>query len=348
MAELADAFGVHGWLEAGGATTFDLIVIGAGPAGLAATVNGASEGLRSLVVEREAIGGQAASSSLIRNYLGFPRGVSGAELARSGYLQAWAFGAVFRFGRKATDLRRRGAELVVALSDGSEVAGRAVLIATGVAYRRLGVPGLDGLTGRGVYYGGAAAEAPSVEGEPVCVVGGANSAGQSALYLARFAERVTLLVRGESLATDMSDYLIQQIEATDNIEVRLQTEVVGGGGRGRLDHLVLADRATDRTTTVHARGLFILIGAEPHTAWLPAAIARDERGYLYTPWNPPPDPASLSHWPLPRAPLPLETTMPGVFAAGDVRYGAVKRVASAIGEGSVAIRFVHEFLQTNV
>jgi thioredoxin reductase (NADPH) len=338
-ADLADAFGVNRPL---GRRRFDLVIVGAGPAGLAAAVYGASEGLSTLIVEGEAIGGQAGTSSLIRNYLGFPWGVGGAELAKRATEQAWWFGAVFRFMRNVAALRSEGRELTLTLSDGTEVAGRAVVLATGASYRRLGVPSLAGLVGAGVFYGAAVTEAKAVTGQEVYVVGGANSAGQAALHLAEYASRVTLVVRGRSLSTSMSEYLIREIEAAQNIYVLFRTRVIDGGGEGRLEHLVLKDLESERTETVPAAALFVLIGAEPRTGWLPKEIVRDQQGYVVTgpdllrdgrpPWG----------WPLGRPPLPMETSMPGVFAAGDVRYGSVKRVASAVGAGANAVQSVHE------
>src|SRR5918993_2749813 len=325
-------------------STFDVIIVGAGPAGLAAAVNAASEGLSTHVVDREGIGGQVSSSSLIRNYLGFPRGVTGAELARSGYVQAWLFGATFRFMCQARALRRDESRVVVSLSDGGAVTGRAAILAPGVSYRRLDVPGLDELTGLGVFYGASVAEAHGFAGLDVYVVGGANSAGQAALHLAKFAERVTLVVRGASLAEGMSDYLVKHIEATENIDVRLNTQVVDGGGDGHLERLVLHDASSERTETVPAAALFIHIGARPHTEWLPPEIERDEAGYVITGQDLLDGDRGRSTWRLPRPPFPLETSVPGVFAVGDVRHGAVKRVASAIGEGSMVVSMVHQYL----
>jgi thioredoxin reductase (NADPH) len=339
-AELADAFGVNRPLDR---REFDLVIVGAGPAGLAAAVYGASEGLSTLVLEAEAIGGQAGSSSLIRNYLGFPWGIGGAELAKRATEQAWWFGAAFRFMRSATALRRSGRELVVTLSDGTEVVGRAVVLATGASYRRLGVPSLEELVGAGVFYGAAVSEAKATQGQEVYVVGGANSAGQAAIHLSEYAERVTLLVRGRSLSTSMSDYLIKEMEATENIDVRLNTRVVDGGGEGRLERLVLEDFLAGRTETVPAAGLFVLIGAEPHTSWLPEEIKRDERGYVVTGMDLSRYGLPRRRWHLGRLPLPLETSMPGVFAVGDVRHRSVKRVASAVGAGASAVQSVHEY-----
>ena len=322
---------------------FDLVILGAGPAGLAAAVYGASEGLSTLIVEGEAIGGQAGSSSLIRNYLGFPWGVGGSELARRATEQAWWFGATFRFMRKAVALRRSGRDLVVTLSDGTEVLGRTVILATGASYRRLGIPSLEGLVGAGVFYGAAVSEAQAMKGQEVYVVGSANSAGQAAMHLSKYASRVTLLVRGRSLSTSMSEYLIREIEAAPNIELRFNTKVVDGGGEGRLEYLVLKNSVSRNAETVPAVALFVLIGAEPHTGWLPEEIERDRRGYVLTGQD------LLRHgelpqgWPLRRLPLPMETSMPGVFAVGDMRHGSVKRVASAVGAGAIAIQSVHEY-----
>jgi thioredoxin reductase (NADPH) len=323
---------------------FDLVIIGAGPAGLAAAVYGASEGLRTVVVERETFGGQAGTSSLIRNYLGFSRGVSGSELAWQAYQQAWLFGASFRLARQATALHHRGERLVVSLSDGTEVAGRMVIVTTGVSYRRLGVPSLEALQGAGVLYGAAVTEAQGMKGQEVYVVGGGNSAGQAARHLSKHARHVTLLARGESLASGMSQYLIKELEAAENIQVRVNTQVVNGGGKGRLEYLVLEDCATKRTETVPAAALFVLIGARPHTRWLPEEVMRDERGYVITGNDLLRDGSPPEGWPLERPPMLLETSVPGVFAAGDVRCGSVKRVASAVGEGAIAIQMVHKYL----
>lgn len=319
---------------------FDVIVVGAGPAGLSAAVYGASEGLSTLVVDRGGIGGQATSSSLIRNYLGFPGGISGRRLAQEAYNQAWIFGAHFTFMHTVTRLSRQGDRLLVDLSEGHPpILTKAVLLTMGAAYRRLDVPSLEALNGAGVYYGGPTSEAPGLAGRDVFVVGGANSAGQAALHLAGWAHRVTLVVRAASLRAGMSEYLVRRVETTDNIEVLLETEVVGGGGDGRLDHLVLRDVASGSETTVDAQALFLLIGARPATDWLPSAIARDEYGFVLTG----PDVTSEQGWSLGRQPFLLETSMPGVFAAGDVRHGGVKRVASAVGEGSIAVQLLHQY-----
>jgi thioredoxin reductase (NADPH) len=335
-ADIATALGVRTQPSTG---TFDLAILGAGPSGLSAAVYGASEGLRTLVIECQSIGGQAGTSSMIRNYLGFPHGVGGGELAFRAWEQTLLFGAQFVFTQPVTGLSTRGPHHVIVLPDGSEAIARAVIIAVGVDYRRLGIPDLERLDGVGVFYGAAGVEAPALTGDEVYVVGGANSAGQAALHLARFAARVTLLVRGESLTASMSDYLIQQIEATPNIAVRLRTEVVDGRGQSRLETLVLKEVGTDRQEEVPAAAVFIMIGAEPRTAWLPDGLRRDDRGFILT------DRDVTAEWPAgDRAPLPFETSMPGVFAVGDVRHGSVKRVASAVGEGSVAVGSVHQYL----
>ena len=319
----------------------DLLIVGSGPAGLSAAVYGASEGFRTLVVDTMGIGGQARSSAMIRNYLGFPRGISGALLARQAHEQAWILGARFVFMQSVIDLRREGERVVASLSASGLVSARAAVLATGAAYRRLGIPSLEALSGAGVFYGGAGADAHRVAGQDVFVLGGANSAGQAALHLARYARRVTLVVRRESLEAGMSHYLVRQLAATPNVEARLGTEIVGGGGDGWLTHLVL--RSGGDEETVPAEALFLAIGANPHTDWLPPEIARDEQGFLLTGSDVPRDGA----WPLERDPFPLETSMPGVLAVGDVRHGSVKRVASAVGAGSIAIRIVHRLLEAD-
>jgi thioredoxin reductase (NADPH) len=339
--DIADACGVNPTWDK---SDFDLVIVGAGPAGLAAAVYAASEGLDTLIVEGEAVGGQAGTSALIRNYLGFPSGVGGAELASRAAEQAWLFGATFLFMRRVTGLRREGNRILVNLSCGQDVTAKSVIIATGASYRRLGVPSLEALSGSGVFYGAAVSEAQAMWGQEVYVVGAGNSAGQAALHLAKYASRVTLLARGDSLERSMSRYLIKEIDAAQNVDVRLGTRVVDGGGRGRLENLVLEDTTSGLTETVSAAGLFVLIGAEPHTDWLPEEIARDEHGYVITGRDFSPYGPSHRGWHVERFPLPLETSMPGVFAAGDVRHGAVKRVASAVGEGSIAVQTVHEYL----
>jgi thioredoxin reductase (NADPH) len=336
--DIADALGVH---TQPSAEAYDLVILGAGPAGMAAAVYGASEGLETLVVEPRAIGGQAGTSAMIRNYLGFPRGVSGGELAFRAWEQALLLGAQFIFQRRASGLAADGRERIVRLNDASEVWARAVIIAAGVEYRRLGIPSLERLVGAGVFYGAAGVEAPALIGEEVFVVGGANSAGQAALHLARFAARVTLLVRGDSLAASMSEYLITQIEATPNVQVRLRTRVVDGSGESRLETITVEEGPTGRCEVLQAAAVFAMIGAEPRTEWLRDTIACDERGYIFTGRDVPP-----GAWPLERPPLPYETSLPGVFAVGDARHGSVKRVAGAVGEGSVAVGSVHAYLAT--
>ena len=316
---------------------FDVVIVGAGPAGLSAAVYGASEGLRVLVVDEGGIGGQARSSSLIRNYLGFAKGVSGSRLAEQAYEQAVLFGASFVFMHRATALARVGGRLSVSLADGRRVSAGAVILATGATYRRLDVPALEALHGAGVFYGGPVSEAPALSGKEAYIAGGGNSAGQAALHLARYARRVTLVVRAPSLEAGMSHYLVRGVEAAPNVEVRTGTEVVGGGGEGHLQQLVLRERATGEEDTVAADALFVLIGARPHTDWLPADIARDTHGFLLTGADIP----DGYDWPLERRPLSLETSMPGVLAAGDVRHGSVKRVASAVGAGAIAVQLLH-------
>ena len=321
----------------------DVVIVGAGPAGLTAAVYAASEGLQTVVLEETVSGGQAGSSPMIRNYPGFPHGISGHELTRRACEQAWMFGAHMVFAQPTAGLECRGGERVVHLADGHQIAARAVIVAPGIAWRRLGVPRLEALVGSGVFYGAAGSETRAMEGRDVFVVGAGNSAGQTALHLARYARQVTMLVRGDSLARSMSDYLIREIEATSNITVRLHTEVTDGHGTDHLDALTLHDRLRDRTEQVPAAALFVLIGGEPRTQWLPGTIQL-EGGYILTGRDVVRDGAHPSRWPLDRAPLPLETSMPGVFAAGDARYRSIKRVASAVGDGATAVRLVHEYL----
>lgn len=314
---------------------FDLVIVGAGPAGLSAAVYAASEGLNTLVVDEGGVGGQATSSSRIRNYLGFPRGVSGGRLAEQAYEQAWVFGAQFVFMQRAGDLDRVGDRLSLRVTDEHRVNARAVILAAGASYRRLDVPPLEALNGAGVFYGGPESEGHAMAGKDAYIVGGANSAGQAALHLARFARRVTLVVRAQTLRAGMSHYLVREIEATPNVTVRTATAVTGGGGNGHLEHLVL--RASGEEETVPADGLFVLIGARPRTEWLPSEIARDRQGFLLTGDDIPEERTGAFD----RRPLALETSMPGAFAAGDVRHGSIRRIASAVGEGSIATQLVH-------
>jgi thioredoxin reductase (NADPH) len=329
--QMAQALGVRHSSTEG---VFDVVVIGAGPAGLSAAVYAASEGLRTIVVDRESIGGQAGTSSLIRNYLGFPLGIGGAELCNRALDQAWSFGAETSVLREVTELRTRGDHHVVVLADGAEITARSVVLATGASYLRLGIPRVEALVGAGVFYGGGITEAPALTGQDVYVVGAGNSAGQAAVNLAKYAQRVTMIVRRDGLGATMSHYLVRIITATANIHVLPHTSVVDGHGTDRLQNLVLRDAITGQNRTVPAAALFILIGAHPHTDWLPPSVHRDQHGFVLTG----PD------LPATHAALPLETSMPGVFAAGDIRHGSVKRVASAVGDGSISIRSLHQRL----
>jgi thioredoxin reductase (NADPH) len=334
--EIAKAYGANTTLPR--VREFDVAVVGAGPSGLAAAVYAASEGLRTVVIERETIGGQAGSSSRIRNYLGFQRGVTGADLAQRAHQQAWVFGTTFLQMCEALALRSDGDRLYLSSSTCPEIPTAVVVLATGVSYRRLDIPALAELIGRGVFYGASASEAERFTGRSVFVVGGGNSAGQAAVHLARHARRVTILVRRTTLAETMSRYLIDEIEGQLNIDVRYETQIVAGTGEDALETLTLEHIPSGDTEVVPADAVFILIGAQPHTAWLPDEVARDRYGFVLTgPTN--------DAWPLDRPPFMFESSMPGVFAVGDVRSGSVKRVASAAGEGSIAIQQVHQYLQ---
>jgi thioredoxin reductase (NADPH) len=320
---------------------YDMVVVGAGPAGLAAGVYGASEGLRTLVIEPLAPGGQAGSSSKIENYLGFPSGITGADLGRRAHIQASRFGAEF-LSQRATGLRIEGQYRFVQLADGREVASHVVLLAMGVNYRKLGIAGADRLTGSGIYYGAALVEAASCKDEEVYVVGGANSAGQAALHFARYACKVTMLVRGAGLSATMSKYLIDEIARTSNIVLEPHTQVVEAFGEERLEGLTLkGPRGEER---VPASSLFVFIGAAPGTAWLPPAILRDEYGFVLAGTDLRTDGKLPPGWGPQREPFLLESSVQGVFVAGDVRHGSVKRVASAVGEGSIAVQFAHQYL----
>ena len=338
---IAAVFGLAG-LPAG---TVDVAIVGAGPAGLSAAVYAASEGLSTLLLEREAIGGQAGSSSLIRNYLGFPRGISGASLATRAFEQAWSFGAIPSMTGAATSLQPAPDGFTLHLAGGQVSHARSILITTGVSYRRLDAPGLDSLLGAGVFYGATTSEGNAFSGERVFIVGGANSAGQAAVNMARYAQQVTIVIRGDSLAARMSQYLIDEITATANIDVRTSTQIAAAAGTGKLEALTLTDTRTGSTKTVPAAALVILIGAVPHTDWLPPQIARDKHGFILTGSDLPASRNPAASWTLPRPPLPLETSMPGAFAAGDVRHGSVKRVASAVGEGAIATTQLTQYLQ---
>jgi thioredoxin reductase (NADPH) len=335
--EVAEALGAR---TRPGEGTYDVVVIGGGPAGLAAAVYAGSEGLRVALVERTSMGGQAGTSSMIRNYLGFPRGVSGAELATRAFDQAILFGTEMVYGGDVVALHADRDLRVVELADGATLTTRAVVIATGVAYRTLEAASLDAFHGVGVHFGSAMSEARALTGHDVCVVGGGNSAGQAAMHLAQFARSVTMIVRSNTLAASMSDYLVKSIERTPSIDIHFETEVVGGGGDGRLEWIDLEDRTTGTIERVAAAALFVLIGAEPRTAWLSPSVQRDAWGYIATGGH------CECHIELggERAPLMFETTMPGVFAVGDVRQGSIKRVASAAGEGAVCVRIIHDYL----
>ncbi|MEU0168850.1 FAD-dependent oxidoreductase [Streptomyces iakyrus] len=324
---------------------YDLVVIGGGPAGLGAAVYGASEGLRTVLVERSATGGQAGQSSRIENYLGFPDGVSGAQLTDRARRQAAKFGAEILTAREVTALEVNGAARIVRFSDGSAVAAHSVILATGVSYRQLAAPGCEDLTGCGVYYGSALTEAPACQGQDVYIVGGANSAGQAAMYLSRGAKSVTLLVRGESLAASMSHYLIQQIEESPNIRVRARTVVEEAHGDGRLERLTLRDVDSGQTEQVDAQWVFVFIGAAPLTGWLDGTVLRDERGFILAGPDLTADGRPPEGWELDRPPYHLETNVPGVFVAGDARSESAKRVASAVGEGAMAVMLVHRYLE---
>jgi thioredoxin reductase (NADPH) len=317
-------------------------IVGAGPAGLSAAVYAASEGLSTLLLERDAFGGQAGSSSLIRNYLGFPRGISGAGLATRAFEQAWSFGAIPSMAGPVTALQPAPRGFTLHLGGGRVSHARSVLITTGVSYRKLDAPGLDALLGAGVFYGATTSEHTAFAGEHVFIVGGANSAGQAAVNLARYARQVTIVIRGDYLAARMSQYLIDEITATANIDVRTSTQIAAAEGTGKLEALTLTDTGSGSTQTVPASALVILIGAVPHTDWLTPQITRDEHGFILTGSDLP----ASSNPPARTLPRSLETSMPGVFAAGDVRHGSVKRVASAVGEGSIATTQLTQYLQT--
>ena len=320
---------------------YDMVVVGGGPAGLAAAVYGASEGLHTLVIEPDAPGGQAGSSSRIENYLGFPSGVTGADLGRRAHTQATRFGAEF-LTQRATGLRIDGQYRFVQLGDGREVSSHVVMLAPGVQYRKLEIPGAERLAGRGIYYGAALVEAVACKDEEVFVVGGANSAGQAALHFAKFACKVTMVVRGDGLSATMSKYLIDEIEKTSNIVVEPSTQVVEAVGEERLEELKM--RGPQGEYSVPASSLFVFIGAAPGTGWLPDSILRDEKGFLLAGPDLRIDGKLPESWREAREPFLLESSVPGVFVAGDVRHGSVKRVASAVGEGSIAVQFVHQYL----
>lgn len=340
LVDLAESLGLH---TAASQPIYDVCIVGGGPAGLAAAVYAASEGLATVVVEREAPGGQAGQSAAIENYLGFPRGLSGADLAQRAIAQVSRFGAEMVLARSVTGLEVRGPVRAVRLGAEGMIEARSVIVASGVSYRRLDAPGTAELVGRGIFYGATAAEAGQTAGEDVYLVGAANSAGQAALNFARHATRVVMLVRGPSLEATMSRYLIARIEATENIEIRFRTEVAGAAGDGHLESLTLRDRDTGDTAEVAATWVYAFIGAAPRTDWLGDDVLRDDHGFVITG----PEVAAIDrHWAEPRDPYALETSIPGVFAAGDVRLDSMKRVASAVGEGAMAIHLVHRYLAT--
>ena len=341
-AEVAAAFGLS---STPALPFYDLIVIGGGPAGLGAAVYGASEGLHTVLVEREATGGQAGQSSRIENYLGFPGGITGGELAWRATTQARRFGAEMLLTSDVASLDVCGSARVVGLANGSQLSAHAVLLATGVAYRRLAVPGIDAFTGSGVYYGATATEAQSCAGDDVYIVGGANSAGQAAVFFSRFARQVTIMIRGHNLERSMSHYLIEQIRQLPNVHLRTCSEVVGASGSDHLERLRIADREAGTEEEVDASWLFVFIGAAPYTDWLCKEVVRDENGFVLTGPDLLTDGQLPADWPLERQPYYLETSVPGIFAAGDVRGQSVKRVASAVGEGAMAVTLVHRYLE---
>jgi thioredoxin reductase (NADPH) len=325
-------------------TFYDLAIVGGGPAGLAAAVYGASEGLHTVMVEREAPGGQAGMSSRIENYLGFPSGLSGGDLARRGVTQALRFGVEILSPQEAVGVRTEGSYRIIKMVDGHEISCHALMIATGVQWRRLEAPGIDRLRGAGVYYGGGASEALSCKGEIVYVVGGANSAGQAAMNFSRYAERVVILVRGTSLDATMSKYLIDQIKETSNIQLWSHASVTEVHGETHLEEISVLCSDTSKLERVPASAMFIFIGALPRTDWLAGMVERDERGFLLTGPDVMQGGERPRGWALDRDPFLLETNVPGIFAVGDVRHGSVKRVASGVGEGSVAVQFIHQYL----
>jgi thioredoxin reductase (NADPH) len=339
-ADIIEAFGGGTDL---GTEVYDLAIIGAGPAGLAAAVYAASEGLSTVVLEKEISGGQAGTSSRIRNFPGFTWGISGQDFAYRACEQAWLFGTNMVFAQQVTHLRTSEALRLVRVAGGQEVAARAVILATGVSWRRLDIPRLEALIGAGVFYGAGGSEAQAMQGQHVCVVGAGNSAGQAATNLAKYAASVTMLVRGDTLATSMSEYLIKELGQMPSVTVRPGVEVIDGEGNGRLEALTIRDRTTGTTERMSTSALFLLIGADPHTDWLRGCVERDRQGYILTGTDLMRDGRLPSSWPLSRPPFHLETSLPGVFAAGDVRYGSVKRVASAVGEGAIAVQFLHQY-----
>ncbi len=340
-AEIATRLGLRTRAET---SFYDLLIVGGGPAGLAAAVYGASEGLKTVMIEREAPGGQAGMSSRIENYLGFPSGLSGADLARRAVAQAKRFGVEILAPQEVTKLRVEAGSKFVTLSDGTEIGAKAMLIATGVAYRKLDVPGMEKVYGAGVYYGAAMTEAVACKGEDVYIVGGANSAGQAAVFFSQYARRVVMLVRGNSLEAGMSQYLVDQIRQTNNIQVEQQSHVVEVFGEEHLEGIAVHCATSGETNKVAATALFIFIGAMPGTDWLVGVLERDAKGFLLSGADLMKDGKPPKSWPLERDPWLLESSVPGIFVAGDVRYRSVKRVASGVGEGANAVQFVHQYL----
>lgn len=341
--EIAERLGLRTRAET---SFYDLLIVGGGPAGLAAAVYGASEGLRTVMIERDAPGGQAGMSSRIENYLGFPAGLSGADLARRAVTQARRFGVEILTPQEVNRLRVEAGSKFVALADGAEIGAKALIIATGVSYRRLDVPGMERVQGAGVYYGAAMTEAASCRGEDVYIVGGANSAGQAAMFFSQYARRVVMLVRGSSLQSSMSQYLIDQLRQTENIHVEFNSQVVEVFGQDHLEAISIRCSTTDEVQKISSNSLFIFIGAAPRTEWLAGVIEREEKGFLLTGPDLMRDGKPSKGWPLERDPWLLEASIPGIFVAGDVRYRSMKRVASSVGEGANAVQFVHQYLGT--
>lgn len=327
---------------------YDVAIIGAGPAGLAAAVYSASEGLETVVIEKHISGGQAGTSSRIRNFPGFTWGIGGHDFSYRTCEQAWLFGANMVFAQEVTNVQKTDDMFTVEVADGRKITTKTVVISTGVTWRRLEIPHLESLIGTGVFYGAAGSEAKGMQGQSVCIVGAGNSAGQAASHLAKYASSVTLLVRGDSLARSMSDYLITEIRETPNINVRLGVEIIDGEGEGKLESLTIQNRTTKETAKISTSALFVLIGAEPKTDWLNNVVARNRQGYILTGQDVQDLNDSFHKWPLKRSPLSLETSTPGIFAAGDVRYRSVKRVASAVGEGSIAVQLLHQYFSEMV